>query len=109
MKTADLYPDAGYDETFFTAFDPEVTYPHFHDQEGDEMIGNVHKVPHGPERGLWQWSMTVSLPGPLFHNRSGTAAGRGEAARCVIEAYRRYLATRPNAEQYKKRGPLARP
>lgn len=24
MRTKDVYPDGGYDDTFFTAFDPEV-------------------------------------------------------------------------------------
>ena len=45
------YPDGGYDDTFFMAFDPEVLFPRFHMVTGDETIGNVHQIPHGPERG----------------------------------------------------------
>jgi len=30
MKTADVYPNARYDETAFMAFDPEVRFPAFH-------------------------------------------------------------------------------
>jgi hypothetical protein len=110
MKTADVYPDAGYDSTYFMAFDPEATFPHFHEISGDETIGNVHRVTGGPEDGRWMWSMTVSLPGPGYSSaRSGTVTSRREAGRSLIAAYRHYLSARPNAEQYKKKGPLARP
>jgi hypothetical protein len=80
MRSADLYPDAGYPPTDFVAFD------------GEEIIGRVYRIRHGTEQGLWFWSMTVSLPGPAFNARSGTEAHRGEAGRRVIEAYQRMLA-----------------
>ena len=98
MKTADVYPDGRYDETAFMAFDPEVRFPAFHMEEGDETIGNVHQIKGGPQAGSWQWSMTVSLPGPRYGSTNGIEATRGAAGRRVIEVYRHYLSTRP--EQY---------
>jgi hypothetical protein len=99
MKTADVYPDGGYEDTFFMAFDPEVRFPRFHMTEGDGTIGNVHLIKGGLQSGQWQWSMTVALPGPRYsHPIGGTEATRGAAARRVIEVYRHYLSTRP--EQY---------
>ncbi|WP_246777337.1 hypothetical protein [Microvirga sp. VF16] len=64
MKAADVYPDSGWHENAFMAFDPEVRFPRFHMVEGDETIGNVHLIEGGQQSGQWQWSMTVSLPGP---------------------------------------------
>ncbi|WP_134497802.1 hypothetical protein [Microvirga pakistanensis] len=99
MKATDVYPDGGYDETNFMAFDPDVLFPRFHMTEEDETIGSVHLIRGGPQDGRWHWSMTVSLPGPYYSAQtSGTEAARGGAARKVIEAYRHYLSTRP--EQY---------
>ena len=99
MRTKDVYPDGGYDDTFFMAFDPEVRFPRFHMETGDETIGNVHQIAHGPERGKWQWSMTVALPGPVYgRETNGTTEKRSDAARDMIECYRHYLSTRP--EQY---------
>jgi hypothetical protein len=75
-----------------------VREPHFHPIQGDETIGNVRLIPFGPERDLWQWSMTVSLPGPFFAGpKSGSEPSRGAAARQIIEAYRRYVATQPES------------
>ena len=64
MKTADAYPDGHWRENSFTAFDPEVRFPRFHMVEGDEPIGGVDLIKGGLQSGLWQWSMTASLPGP---------------------------------------------
>ena len=53
----------------------------------------------GLQSGLWQWSMTVALPGPRYGSpTNGVEEGRGVAGRRVIEVYRHYLSTRP--EQY---------
>ncbi len=99
MKTADLYPDARYRPDCFSAFDPEVRFPRFHREPGDEYIGNVRRIQGGPQDGLWQWSVTVSLPGPFYASpRSGTEQGRGAAARRTIDVYRRYLSTRPEKD-----------
>ncbi len=99
MKTANVYPDGGYDDNFFMAFDPDVRFPRFHPTKGDEAIGNVQMIDGGPQAGQWQWSMTVSLPGPSYGGPTGgTEASRGAAGRRVIEVYRHYLSTRP--EQY---------
>lgn len=99
MKTADVYPDGGYEDTDFIAFDPEVRFPRTFPIEGDEQIGTVSLIRGGPQDGRWSWSMYVSLPGPLYGKpTNGSEATRGEAARKVLEAYRHYLSTRP--EQY---------
>jgi hypothetical protein len=96
MKTADVYPDGRYDETAFMAFDPEVRFPAFYMEEEDETIDNVHQITGGPRAGLWQWSMTVALPGPIYGSpTNGVEATRGAAGRRVIEVYRHYLATWP--------------
>jgi hypothetical protein len=41
--------------------------------------------------------MSADLPGPMFTNRSGREAKRGEAGRRIIEAYRLFLQTRRDA------------
>jgi hypothetical protein len=38
MRTADVYPDGGYSPNFFMAFDPEVRFPRFDMETGDETI-----------------------------------------------------------------------
>jgi hypothetical protein len=99
MRTANVYPDGRHGPNFFMAFDPEVRFPRFRMVEGDETIGNIHPIEGGPESGLWQWSMTVSLPGSRYGSpTSGRDAGRGAVARRMIDVYRHYLTTRP--EQY---------
>jgi hypothetical protein len=60
MRSSDVYPDAGYPDTDFIAFD------------GEEIIGRVYRISHGKEEGLWFWARTVSRPGPPFNARSGT-------------------------------------
>jgi hypothetical protein len=79
--TADAFPmEGGWLKQDFTAFD-EVAY-----------IGRVYQVPHGSEKGLWIWSMTVVLPGPRFtHVTSGRESTRGDAGRRVVECYERML------------------
>ena len=99
----DVYPDGGYDDTFFMAFDPEVRFPRTFPLTGDEPIGNVHLVKGGLESGLWKWSLTASLPGPAYGRpTNGVEQSRGAAGRKVIEVYRHYLSTRP--EQYPRNG-----
>jgi hypothetical protein len=96
MRTADAYPDGGYGPDTFMAFDPDVRFPRFHMETGDESIGNIHLIGGGMETGLWKWSMTVSLPGPRYSSpSSGIDPSRGAAARRMIEVYRHYLSTRP--------------
>src|SRR3712207_532426 len=99
MRTADVYPDGGYDDTFFMAFDPDVRFPRFHMTKGDDTIGNINLIKGGLQSGQCEWSMTVSLPGPRYGRpTSGVEASRGAAGQRVIETYRHYLSTRP--EQY---------
>jgi hypothetical protein len=30
--------------------------------DGDAIVGRVYQIPHGPERGLWFWTMTALRP-----------------------------------------------
>ncbi|MBM6583000.1 hypothetical protein ILT44_22610 [Microvirga sp. BT689] len=99
MKTADVYPDSSWSENSFTAFDPEVRFPRFHMETGDEPIGGVDLIKGGLQDGLWRWSMTVSLSGPRYGRPiNGVELTRGAAGRRVVEVYQHYLSTRP--EQY---------
>ena len=99
MKTADVYPDSSWSEHSFTALDPDVRFPRIHMVEGDDPIGDVDLIKGGLQSGLWQWSMTVALPGPRYGRpTNGVEASRGAAGRRVVEVYRHYLSTRP--EQY---------
>jgi hypothetical protein len=99
MRTADVYPDGGYGDSYFMAFDPEVRFPRFHVVEDDETIGNVHLIKGGLQSGQWQWSMTVALLGPHYGSpTNGVEESRGAAGRRVVEVYRHYLSTR--SEQY---------
>jgi hypothetical protein len=100
MRMIEVYPDSRWHEdNAFIAFDPKVRFPRFHMETGDETIGNVHRIEGGPQSGQWQWSMTVSLPGPRYgRSTNGTEPNRGAAGRRVVEVYRHYLSTRP--EQY---------
>src|SRR4051812_50124987 len=102
MRTAEVYPASGWHRKAFMGFDPEVRFPRFHMVEGDETIGNVHRIEGGPQSGQWQWSMTVSLPGPRYSGpTSGTEASRGAAGRRGGEGYRHFLSMRPG--QYPRR------
>ncbi len=88
-RTADVYPNGGYDETFFMVFDPEVRFPRFHIETGDETIGNNHPIKGGLQSGQWQWSMTVALPGPRFGRpTNGVEESQGAAGRGAVEVYR---------------------
>jgi hypothetical protein len=99
MKTADVYPDGRWHDQAFIAFDPDVRFPRFNPTGGDEIIGTVALVEQGPDSGRWQWSMTVSLPGPAYRlPASGTEADRSTATARMIGTYRHYLSTRP--QQY---------
>ena len=101
MRTADVHPDGRYGADAFMAFDPEVRFPRFHMETGDETIGNVHLMEGGRQAGQWQWSMTVSLPGPHYGGPiGGSEASRGAAGQRVVEVYRHCLSTRP--EQYQR-------
>ena len=71
----------------------EPPQPDFAALDGETIIGRVYQYPHGPEKGLWFWSMTASRPGPRFLGRiSGVEEKRGEAGRRVVEAYHALLA-----------------
>ena len=91
MLTHEAFPDASPGPDF-TAFD------------GEKPIGRVHQVEHGPDRGIWFWTMTAQDGGaPPAHPTSGRSAERAKAGRSVIQAYRRMLAHPPPAAVAKRR------
>jgi hypothetical protein len=56
------------------------------------MVRPVYQHPHGPQAGLWFWTMTTVRPGPrVAFPTNGTEARRGDAGRRVVEAYERLL------------------
>jgi hypothetical protein len=81
MRHCDVYPDIPRSETDFVALD------------GDTIVGRVMQFEFGPEVGVWFWSMTVTRPGPLRGATNGRVNSRGEAGRCVVEAYGRLLSS----------------
>jgi len=69
-------------------------------REGDETIGNLHRIQLGEAEGMWQWALTVSLPGPHYTSpTSGVEPSRGAAPRRVIENHRHYFSTRPTGSE----------
>ena len=100
MKTADVYPDAGWrEDNAFSAFDPEVRFPRLLMVDGDEAIGTIRLIEVGLQAGKWRWSMTLALPGQIYDQPvSGVEGSRSEAGRRVVEVYQHYIATRP--QQY---------
>jgi hypothetical protein len=72
MQTADVYPDAGYDETYFMTFDTDTTIPHFHELVEDETIGNIHRVTGGAGRAAQTtWN---SLASDVLGDNSGLSS-----------------------------------
>jgi len=89
MKTSEAWPDSSWLESSFTLFDPDK--PH---REGDGLwdtyVGGVQQVEHGPEKGLWTWSVTACFPGPRNpHTISGRETTRKAAGEKVKETYLR--------------------
>src|SRR3954467_13300897 len=71
----------------------EPPKPGFATLDGERVVGRVYQYPHGPQQGLWFWTMTISLPGPRFLGPiSGVEEKRGDAGRRVVEAYHALLA-----------------
>jgi hypothetical protein len=60
--------------------------------DGDQIIGRVHQVDHGPYEGLWSWAIFPG--GPFNLPTSGRERTRGQAGRRVIEAYQHLLESR---------------
>src|SRR5215210_4381779 len=77
MLTSEAWPNARWPRgPDFTAFDGEL------------LVGRVYQYEHGPEKGLWFWTMSVERPGPPFPGPThGVEARQGDAGRCVVEAY----------------------
>jgi hypothetical protein len=75
---------------------PKVRFPRFRMETGDETIASVRLIDSGPDCGLWQWSMTVSLPGPAYGSPiSGRETSRGAVGWRTFETDRHDLSTRP--------------
>ena len=80
MRHSQVYRDLPPSDLDWVAFDR------------DEIVGRVMQYQHGKEQGQWLWSMTVIRPGTAEIS-NGTTETRGEAGRCVVEAYERLLAS----------------
>ena len=71
----------------------EPPQPDFAALDGEKVVGRVYQYAHGPQKGLWFWTMTVSLPGPRFPGQTnGVEEKRGDAGWRVVEAYHALLA-----------------
>ena len=96
MRRNDAFPGSLPDDDAFCAFDNEVRFERIQSRPDAEYIGGVNLIRGGMKDGLWQWSMTVSLPGPAFGRpTNGTSAQRAEAAHAMLDCYTLYLKTRP--------------
>jgi hypothetical protein len=67
MRSANPYPDGRFLPTDYVASD------------GEETIGRVFLLKHGPDEGRWYWTMAVSRPG----RRSTRGAAQRPAAATV--------------------------
>jgi hypothetical protein len=58
---------------------PDGLLEDFRALNGDEIVGRVYQIPHGPQSGLWFWTMTVVRPGPRvgFPTNVGPALSLG--------------------------------
>ena len=81
MLTSDAWPNAKWPRgPDFTAFDGEL------------IVGRVYQAEHGPDKGLWLWTMSVERPGPLFPGPvRGVEEQHGQAGRRVVDAYHALL------------------
>ena len=81
MLTCDAWPNARWRRgPDFTAFDGEL------------IVGRVYQAEHGPDKGLWLWTMSVERLGPLFPGPvSGVEEQHGPAGRRVVDAYHALL------------------
>jgi len=81
MLTCDAWPNARWPRgPDFTAFDGEL------------IVGRVYQAEHGPDKGLWLWTMSVERPGPLFPGPvRGVEEQHGQAGRRVVDAYHALL------------------
>jgi hypothetical protein len=79
MRHCDVYPDIPTSDVVIVALD------------GSTIIGRVMQFEFGPEVGIWLWSMTVTRPRPLRGATNRRVNSRGEAGRCVVEAYERLM------------------
>jgi hypothetical protein len=72
--TCDAIPDALWQSQDLTALD------------GDQVIGRVYRIEHGPGEGLWHWSL-LALPHSACSSSSvsGYERERGRAGRRLLE------------------------
>ena len=91
MKTSEAWPEYSWLESQLTCFDEDKP-GRKSDSLWDTCIGNVQQIEGGPGGGLWEWSVTATLPGPQFLGvTSGREISRKDAGHCVIECYERML------------------
>jgi hypothetical protein len=69
MRSADVDPAADFPPTDYVTFD------------GEELIGRVYRISHGPGEGRWFWTMTATRP-----KQSSTGCLTNEVALCPASA-----------------------
>jgi hypothetical protein len=74
--TRDTIPDALWQPQDLTALD------------GDQVIGRVYRIEHGPGEGLWHWTLMAASHNSCSTSLvSGHERERGRAGRRLLEAY----------------------
>src|SRR3954467_5057652 len=95
MLTCDAWPNARWPRgPDFTAFDGEL------------IVGRVYQAEHGPEKGLWLWTMSVEQPGPPFPGPvRGVEEQHGQAGPRAKSGCGRWRTAAAGAPQQRWRSP----
>src|SRR5215204_1619612 len=81
MLTCDAWPNARWPRG-----------PDFTAVDGELIVGRVYQAEHGPDKGLWLWTMSAERPGPPFPGPvRGVEEQHGQAGRRVVDAYHALL------------------
>jgi hypothetical protein len=92
MITSEAWPDSSRMETSWTCFDEDEPGRQG-DGRWDTYIGGVHQEPHGPQKGMWSWSVTATFAGPRCpYTTHGREETRKVAGRQVMDVYEKMVA-----------------
>jgi hypothetical protein len=70
--------------------------------DGEEVVGRVRLIEHGPLGGLWSWSMTAEAPGVDRRKFpcSGRSPTKDDAKAEVERSYAHFVAVTPKTREY---------